>query len=129
MAIAIPNALIEAIRTRTAVLFAGAGISAPSLGWAGAKLRDVVGHKVQVDYPDYDYSIRSLEDVCDEYATLNDRAGLVNLLAAEFPTNAQPSPAHIAAVQCFRFMLPLIGTRCSRQRTSDKPRLSALGHR
>ena len=102
---ALPNALVQAVRDRQAVLFAGAGISVTSLGWAGSRLRDIVGQKIQLDYPDYDYNTRSLEDVCDEYATLNDRPGLVNVLADAFPAAAPPSAAHLAAVKCFRFIV------------------------
>lgn len=101
----IPNLLVDAVRNRQAVLFAGAGISLTSLGWAAGRLRDLLGEKIRADYADYDYGVRSLEDVSDEYATLNDRISLVNTLAQMFPANAPPSVAHLMAVRCFRFIV------------------------
>jgi hypothetical protein len=101
----IPAALVDAVRQRQAVLFAGAGISFPVLKISGTTLRDHVGAQITQDYPDYDFGPRSLEDVCDEYATLNDRIALVNRLAGLFPQNATPSPSHVAAVKSFRFIV------------------------
>lgn len=101
----IPGALVDAVRDRQALLFAGAGLSASTLKLAGRELRDAIGAKVAGDYPDYDVASRSFEDVCDEYAAINDRHGLVNLLAARIPQNAPPSAGHLAAVQAFRFIV------------------------
>jgi hypothetical protein len=105
MSIRIPNALVNAVEQRQAVLFAGAGISAKALGFAGAYIRDAIGSEIQQDYPTYNVAARSLEEVCDEYAALNDRVTLVNHLAALIPQNATPPPAHIAAVKAFRFIV------------------------
>jgi hypothetical protein len=105
----IPNALVEAVRPRRqrqqAVLFAGAGISVQSIQLIANTVRDAIGRKIQLDYPGYQFGTRSLEDVCDEYAALNDRITLVNELAALIPKNALPLPSHIAAVKAFRFIV------------------------
>ena len=103
--IRIPNALTEAVKQRQAVLFAGAGISVQSIQVTGNTVRDAIGLKIQLDYPDYQFGMRSIEDVCDEYAALNDRMMLVNELAALIPKNASPLPSHIAAVKAFRFIV------------------------
>lgn len=101
----IPNSLVEAVKQRQAVLFAGAGISYPVLGILANDVRDSIGEEIKKDYPDYDYNRRSFEDVCDEYAALNDRITLVNRLAAIIPQDALPTPNHVAAVEAFRFII------------------------
>lgn len=101
----IKASLIDAIAQRSAVLFAGAGMSARSLGFAGRYVRDQIGSHIQRDYPDYDYSVRSFETVCDEYAALNDKQTLVNLLAGIIPQNALPQVSHEVAVKRFRFIV------------------------
>ena len=101
----IPNALVEAVRQRQAVLFAGAGMSYPSLRTLASHIRDAIGSEIQKDYEDYDFDQRTLEDVCDEYVALNDRISLVNLLAALIPQNADPTPSHVQAVKAFRFII------------------------
>lgn len=101
----IPNALISAVRDRQAVLFAGAGLSFGTLGVSAFDLRDAIGALIGNDYPGYDHSTRSLEDVCDEYVAINDRIGLVNELAARIPRNTVPSKGHTAAVESFRFII------------------------
>jgi hypothetical protein len=105
MSIRIPNALVNAVKQRQAVVFAGAGISIKSLGVTTIKIRDAVGREIQKDYPNYDFQSRSVEDVCDEYIALNDRITLVNLLAALIPQNAIPLQSHVAAVKAFRFIV------------------------
>jgi len=105
MSIRIPNALVDAVKQRQAVLFAGAGISAKSLGFAGGYVRDAIGNEIQKDYPEYNVASRSLEEACDEYVALNDRITLVNHLAALIPQNAAPLQSHIAAVKAFRFIV------------------------
>jgi NAD-dependent SIR2 family protein deacetylase len=97
--------LVEAIRLRQAVLFAGAGISFPSLGIAGSGIMEAIGAKIAQDYPGYDPRERTFEDVCDEFVAINDRTALVNQIAAQIPQNATPTPAHILAVQLFRFIV------------------------
>jgi len=97
--------LVDAIKQRAAVLFAGAGISARSLGFAGRYVRDQVASQIQRDSPDYDYTSRSFETVCDEYAALNDRVTLVNLLAGLIPQNAAPQKSHEVAIRLFRFIV------------------------
>jgi hypothetical protein len=104
----IPNAVVDAVKQRQAVLFAGAGMSFPSLKILGNHVRDKVGEEIRKDYPEYDYSWRTFEDVCDEYTALNDRnrlAKLANLLAAIIPQNAPPTQAHEVAVKAFRFIV------------------------
>jgi len=101
----IPVALVSAVRDRQAVLFAGAGLSFNTLGVSGASLRDEIGAQIVNDYPSYDPSTRSLEDVCDEYVAINDRIRLVNELAALIPKNAPPSQGHVSAVKLFRFII------------------------
>jgi hypothetical protein len=101
----IPQSLVDAVKQRQAVLFAGAGISMQSLRVTASSLRDALGIEIQKDYPTYDFAARSLEDVCDEYAVLNDRLNLVNRLAALIPQNALPLPSHCAAVKAFRFII------------------------
>ncbi len=101
----IPGALVSAVRDRQAVLFAGAGLSLKTLGVSGASLRDEIGTQIVDDYPSYDPSTRSLEDVCDEYVAINDRIRLVNELAAQIPKNASPSQGHVSAVKLFRFII------------------------
>jgi hypothetical protein len=105
MSIRIPNALVNAVKQRQAVVFAGAGISIKSLGVTTIKIRDAVGHEIRKDYPNYDFQSRSVEDVCDEYIALNDRITLVNLLAALIPQDAIPLQSHVAAVKAFRFIV------------------------
>jgi hypothetical protein len=101
----IPNALVEAVKQRQAVLFAGAGISYPSVGILARHVRDAIGSEIKKDYNEYDYDVRSLEDVCDEYVAITDRITLVNRLAALIPQNAIPTPNHVAAVKAFRFIV------------------------
>jgi len=101
----IPNALVQAVQQRQAVLFAGAGISVQSIQLTGNSVRDSIGLKIKLDYPAYQFETRSLEDVCDEYAALNDRITLVNELAALIPQNALPLSSHVAAVKAFRFII------------------------
>jgi hypothetical protein len=101
----IPNALVKAVRDRQAVLFAGAGLSVETIGVRAVDVRDAIGVQIANDYPGYDPSTRSIEDVCDEYVAINDRLGLVNALAALIPKNAAPSEGHLAAVDSFRFIV------------------------
>lgn len=102
---AIPQALVSAVRDRRAVLFAGAGLSYGTLKVGGLELRDAIGAKIAEDYPKYDITSRSVEDVCDEYVAINDYKGLVNALAEAIPQNAPPSRGHLAAVRSFRFIV------------------------
>jgi hypothetical protein len=103
--VAIPNALVKAVRDRQAVLFAGAGISRQALGIGGVEVRDAIGAQIEGDYPGYDYSTRTFEDVCDEFVAINDRTGLVNEIAALIPTNVAATKGHVAAVEGFRFIV------------------------
>lgn len=105
MPVAIPNALVKAVRDRQAVLFAGAGISRQALGIGGVEVRDAIGVQIEGDYPGYDYTARTFEDVCDEFVAINDRTGLVNEIAALIPTNVPPTKGHVAAVEGFRFIV------------------------
>lgn len=106
MAIQIPSGLVRAVKERDeAVLFAGAGISYKALGVGGRELRDGIGAEIRKDYPDYDFSTRNLEDVCDEYEVINGRTALVSLLADLIPQNAAPLRSHAAAVNLFRFVI------------------------
>src|SRR5690348_10323111 len=104
-AFSFPPPLIDAIKNQQAVLFAGAGISAAALKVTGASIRDAIGLEIQQQYPDYDFTIRTFEDVCDEYAALYDHITLVNKLASLIPTNVAPLKSHIAAVTAFRFIV------------------------
>lgn len=97
--------LIDAVKSRNAVLFAGAGISRGALGFTGGFLRDAIGREIQRDYKAYDYAARTFENVCDEYAVLNDRISLVNFLSGLFPKNALPQKSHLVAVDLFRFII------------------------
>jgi NAD-dependent SIR2 family protein deacetylase len=101
----IKAALVDAVKNRQAVLFAGAGISWKALGFGGQHVRDQIGMQIKRDHPDYDYSTRSVEEVCDEYAVLNDRIVLVNRLAELIPQDTKPQASHIAAVKTFRFIV------------------------
>ena len=85
----IPNALVEAVKQRQAVLFVGAGMSYPALGILGEHVRNAIGNDIRKDFSDYDPAKRSFEDVCDEYVALNDRLGLVNRLAGLINQNIQ----------------------------------------
>lgn len=105
MPIQIPNGLIDDVKQKQAVLFAGAGISYASVKVGGIELRNLVGEKIKKDYPAYDYLSRSLEDVCDEYEVLNDKTKLVGLLASLIPQNALPLQSHLSAVNSFRFII------------------------
>lgn len=105
MPVAIPSALVDAVTKRQVVIFAGAGVSFASLGIAGAGLRDAIGAKIVSDFGDYDPGARSFEDVCDEYAAINDRATLVELIAEHIPQDAAPTPAHVAAAKMCRFIV------------------------
>jgi NAD-dependent SIR2 family protein deacetylase len=101
----IKGTLVDAVRKRQAVLFAGAGISWKSIGFGGMHIRDQLGMLIQHDYPSYDYLSRSVEDVCDEYVVLNDRIALVDRLAAMIPQDKAPQESHVAAVKTFRFIV------------------------
>jgi len=61
--------------------------------------------QIEHDYPGYDYSSRSVEDVCDEYVVLNDRIAFVDRLAALIPQDKNPQESHVAAVKTFRFIV------------------------
>ena len=63
----IPAALVQAVRQRQVVLFAGAGISYNALRIGGRELRDTMGALIARDHPAYDIDSRSVEDVCDEF--------------------------------------------------------------
>ena len=101
----IKGTLVDAVRNRQAVLFAGAGISWKAIGFGGLYIRDQLGMQIKRDYPDYDYHSRSVEDVCDEYMVLNDRIALVDRLAALIPQDKAPQESHVAAVKTFRFIV------------------------
>jgi len=101
----IKGALVDALRNRQAVLFAGAGISWKAIGFGGVYIRDQLGMHIKRDYPAYDYHDRSVEEVCDEYMVLNDRIALVDRLAALIPQDKAPQQSHIAAVKTFRFIV------------------------
>ena len=101
----IKAALVDAVRNRQAVLFAGAGISWKAIGFGGLYIRDQLGMQIKRDYPGYDYESRSVEDVCDEYTALNDRMALVDRLAGLIPQNKEPQESHVAAVKAFRFIV------------------------
>jgi hypothetical protein len=103
--IRIPNALVQATEKREVVLFAGAGISKEALNLDGWGIQQTIGGEIQKDYPNYDYSIRSYEEVCDDYVILNDRNTLVFKLASMFSTSSAFSPAHLAAVKTFRYII------------------------
>lgn len=105
MPMQIPNGLVEAVRQRQAVLFAGAGMSYPALGILGRHVRDEIAKDILNDYPDYEVADRTFEDVCDEYVALNDRTSLVNRLADLIDQHAAPTPNHVAAVKAFRFIV------------------------
>jgi hypothetical protein len=97
--------LVDAVRNRQAVLFAGAGISWKAIAFGGLYIRDQLGMQIKRDYPAYDYYTRSVEDVCDEYMVLNDRIALVDRLAALIPQDKAPQKSHAAAVKTFRFIV------------------------
>ena len=97
--------LIDAVKNRQAVLFAGAGISWKAIGFGGLYVRDQPGMQIKRDYPSYDYESRSVEDLCDEYAALNDRIALVDRLAALIPQDKTPQESHVASVKTFRFIV------------------------
>jgi hypothetical protein len=99
----IKAALVDAVRNRQAVLFAGAHISWKAIGFGGLHIRDQLGMQIKRDYPTYE--LRSVEEVCDEYAALNDKVKLVDLLASLIPQNRKPQGSHIAAVKAFRFIV------------------------
>jgi len=99
----IKAALVDAVKNRQAVLFAGAGISWKAIGFGAQHLRDQLGMQIKRDFQNYDFETRSFEDVCDEYGALNDRVALVDRLAALIPQNRQPQDSHIAVVKTFRF--------------------------
>lgn len=101
----IKAALLDAVRNRQAVLFAGAGISWKAIGFGGLHIRDQLGMQIKRDYPTYDYAARSPEEVCDEYVALNGKLPLVNELSGLIPQNKQPQDGHIAAVKAFRFIV------------------------
>ena len=101
----IKSDLVNAVKRREAVLFAGAGISWKSIGFGGVHIRDQLGQQIANDFPGYDHTLRSLEDVCDEYAAVYDKTRLVVDLAALIPKNKKPQDSHIAAVKAFRFIV------------------------
>ena len=101
----IPAGLVSAVKERQAVLFAGAGISYNAIKVGGAELRNLVGAEIAKDHSTYDFSRRSLEDVCDEFEVLHDRPSLVDLVASFIPQNGQPLQSHIAAVSSFHFIV------------------------
>jgi hypothetical protein len=109
--------LVDAVQNRQVVLFAGAGISWKSIGFGGEHIRNQLGEQIARDYKDYEIATRSVEQVCDEYAALNDRIALVDRLAALIPQDKAPQESHIAAVKAFRLSSRPTGIYCSRPRT------------
>ena len=103
--IQVPTALVDAVKQRQAVLFAGAGISYNAVKVGGLELRNWVGTEIKKDCPAYDFMNRSLEDVCDEYEVLNDRPKLVDLFAGLIPQSVPPLRSHLSAVRSFRFVI------------------------
>lgn len=101
----VPSVLVNDVAIGDVVLFAGAGLSIDTLGVGAREIRDAVAAEIAQAYPGYDHSSRSLEDVCDEYAAIYDPHRLVNKLAALLPSHVAPSPGHLAAVECFQFIL------------------------
>jgi len=101
----VPQVIVNDVARRDVVLFAGAGLSIDTLGVGGREIRDSIAAEIESGYPGYDHSSRSLEDVCDEYVAIYDAHRLVNKLAELIPTNRAPSPAHVAAVECFQYIL------------------------
>lgn len=101
----IKAALVDAVRNQQAVLFAGAGASWKAMGFGGLHIRDQLGMQIKRDFPSYEWESRSVEDVCDEYAALNDRLALVDRLAGLIPQDRAPQESHIAAVKTFRFIV------------------------
>jgi hypothetical protein len=71
----------------------------------GSSVRDTIGLEIKSQFPDYDFNVRTFEDVCDDYAALYDQIALVNKLAFLIPTNVVPLKSHVAAVQAFRFIV------------------------
>jgi SIR2-like domain len=103
--IRIPSTLLQAVQKREVVLFAGAGISRTILNLAGWDIQKAIGTEIQKDYPDYDYNVRTYEEVCDDYVVLNDRNSLVFKLASMFSPSTTSAPAHLAAVKTFRYIV------------------------
>ena len=103
--ISIPGVLVEAVVARQAVLFAGAGISRSILGLDGSSLKNKIAESIQEDFEDYDATGRTLEQVADDYAALNDKRALVNRFAMAIRQDAAPASSHLAAVKCFRFIV------------------------
>ena len=57
-AVQIKTALLDAVKQRQAVLFAGAGISWKAIGFGGEHVRDELGAEIKKDYPNYDFLSR-----------------------------------------------------------------------
>jgi hypothetical protein len=106
MPVKIPPLLLDEVRNRRVVLFAGAGISIGALGGVsgGSIFRALIG-EIGRSYPSYDGAGRAFEDVCDEYAVITDKTNLVVKLAGMIPQDRIPSSAHLAAVKTFRFIV------------------------
>src|SRR5262245_47039421 len=93
MSVRIPPQLLQAVQDRRAVIFAGAGISREALGnVGGASVAKALIDEIQAQSPHYDGTGRNFEEICDEYAALNDKITLVNKLADLIPHSASPSP-------------------------------------
>ena len=102
----IPPELVNAVKQRRVVLFAGAGISQEALGGLnGWTVQETLGKEIKKAFPNYDYKLRSFEDVCDEYEVLNGHMALVQRLAGLIPKNRSPLASHLAAAETFRFIV------------------------
>ncbi len=97
---AIPQGLIESLRQREAVLFAGAGMSISALGITTDALVGDICQQIMNDLPNYDRTHRQPQDIFDEFAALVDLNTLQRTLEILIPTG-KPTRAHEAAVRIF----------------------------
>jgi WD40 repeat protein len=101
----IPNQLIDAIRERNAVLFAGSGMSVNVLEVGSSDLKSKIGAEIRKDYPDYNINSRSFEELMDEYSELYDLPTLLDKIAGLIPQNVPVSSAHRTAVNLFKCII------------------------
>ncbi len=97
--------MVDRVRNRQAVPFAGGGVSWKAIRFGGLHIRDQLGMQIKRDFPSYEWESRSVEDVCDEYAAFNYRLALVDRLAGLIPQDRAPQESHTAAVRAFRFIV------------------------
>lgn len=104
---AVPPALVQAVRERRAVLFAGAGISLEA-GFPSAKaIFESLLRRIREYEPAYDGSGLSLDGVAADLETVAGRKVLLEAILAMMnpPQGVRPTDSHLHGVRLFDYVL------------------------